>query len=179
MQSLPMSTHTNAFSSSTMAQIWSNRRCTILPLSENHLLNKLWLLISSSLPYRCLTIARKGFIRAERNIRAERSTICCDPYYIPESRIDSFWASARQRDVFPVPGGPWSSTTLDSLFKVNNTLRCRYIALSGNRCKSGFFTYSKIWDQGSRFCSRTTLWYGRIPATWFGSGRHRLDCTRK
>lgn len=31
-------------------------------------------------------------------------------------RMESFWASALQSDVLPVPGGPWSSTTLPAHF---------------------------------------------------------------
>jgi len=32
--------------------------------------------------------------------------------YLSASRIESFWARARHREVFPVPGGPWRRTTL-------------------------------------------------------------------
>lgn len=32
-------------------------------------------------------------------------------------RIESFWASALHRDVFPVPGGPWSRMILQSNHK--------------------------------------------------------------
>jgi len=47
--------------------------------------------------------ARK--LDGSRTVDSDSTTDRCD------SRMDSFWAKARQRDVFPVPGGPCRRTT--------------------------------------------------------------------
>ena len=80
--------------------------------SENHLEKRLWLLISTS----------------------------CEFEYLWLSRIAIFCASALQRDVFPVPGGPWSSTTLFQLIMLLFTPRSENNMVVWTKLSNSFFT---------------------------------------
>lgn len=79
-----MRTVTNRLLSTKRSRISSNRLITIFPDSEKYFEKRLWLFIS-------INLWRKNSL---------------------DKRIDSFCARARQRDVFPDPGGPNSRINL-------------------------------------------------------------------
>ena len=76
-------------------------RCTNLPDSENHFENKEWELISSRRV--CVYL----YSRCELSIKKPVGPT----FHRCERRMESFWASARQSEVLPVPGGPCKRTT--------------------------------------------------------------------
>lgn len=104
----PISTTTKQLSSSIISVTRENSRWTSLPDSENHLENKLCELISTSLPDEYLMAMGGGIALAGRTTTNGKG----EGAHLDDNRMANFWASARQSDVFPVPGGPCRRTKL-------------------------------------------------------------------
>ena len=120
---VPMRTTTNVSSSSTISVTVLNNRCTSLPDSENHRENSECELISISREW--------GYLYDKVTLSDDMTTINPKCIYLSDRRMDSFWASARHSDVFPVPGGPCSSTTRfqDTILTGVRAIRQTYVRL--------------------------------------------------
>lgn len=101
-----------------------------------------------------------------------------------DSRIDSFWARALHKDVFPVPGGPNMDTNIDTQYKsyrfytlisksfiLSYYIIISYLLLySCLKLSRSCFCYHEAEQLGSmrsgccpRFCQRSKLWLRRNP----------------
>lgn len=84
--------------------------------SENHLEKRLWLLISTN--WLCEYLKK----REKNNVDVRRTISNClfdlwKMSHLPDSLMESFWASPLHRDVFPVPGGPEGLWEIRQLYK--------------------------------------------------------------